>query len=217
MFDFLKRIFIAKSDNSTDKVIEIAKAEFIPKTKPETEKVEEKEKKVEEKTTNHFYDIEQDFEDYDYLSPSEARKEMKDRKEGGEWLDFEEYGGYMNAIYAGKDDTYIEKIESMTPQQIEKWFSKRIENGQWNTTAIFEAVAEKLKPYHEEYLLKEMDTVTKGRIEGWVNARKKEGYFFSDLAYSIADKIYSGEIENRKTKSRKKKVKKQIENSTDAL
>jgi len=141
MFDFLKKIFTVKSDNPTDKVIELAKPEFVQETKPETERVTLKEDKVEDKTTNHFYDREQDFEDYNYLSPSEARKEMKDRKEGGEWLEFEEYGGYMNAIYAGKDDTHIEKIESMIPQQIEKWFSKRIENGQWNTTSVFEAVA----------------------------------------------------------------------------
>lgn len=158
------------------------------------------------RTVRHFQDKEQYFEDYGHLTPSQARREMKQRKEEfGEWLSFEEYGGYMNAINAEKDYDFIDKIEKMTPQQAEKWFNKRMEQGHWNSTNVFQAIAEKLKPFHEEYLLTEMDTVTQGRIEGWVNARKKQGYFFSDKAYEKADKILSGEIENRKSKKPKKK------------
>lgn len=147
------------------------------------------------------------FEDYSHLSASEARREMKERKDNGEWLEFEEYGGYMNAIYDEKDYVYIEKIEKMTAEQTEKWFIKQKDSGKWITTGVYDVVAQKLKPHHEEYLLKEMDKTTPGRIEGWINARKKEGYFFSDLAYEKADKILSGEIDNRKVYVRKKIIK----------
>ena len=58
-------------------------------------------------TVKHFSDGGQSFDDYSHLSPSEARREMKERKEYGEWLEFDEYGGYMNVIYEGKDDYYI--------------------------------------------------------------------------------------------------------------
>jgi hypothetical protein len=153
--------------------------------------------------STHFYDRELFFDDKSYLSPSEARREMNQRKEDGEWFEFEEYGGYMNAIYSGRDDDYVEKIENMTPEKVEKWYFNRIENGKWNTTSVFEAVAEKLKPFHEQHLISAMDNVTPGRIEGWVSARKKEGYFFSQLAYEKANKIFNGEIDNRRKRSRK--------------
>jgi hypothetical protein len=145
-----------------------------------------------------FYDREQYFTDYSYLSPSEARKEFNELKEAGEYLDFDDYGGYMNAIHANSDDAKIEKIERMSPEQCLKWFQTKTDQGDWITSAVFEAISEKLKPYHEEYLLKEMDNITPGRIEGWVNARKKEGYFFSYNAYMKAEKIFRGEIDNRK-------------------
>ncbi len=154
----------------------------------------------------YFYDKELYFEDKSYLSPGEARKEMNERKESGEWLEFEEYGGYMNAINCGRDDAYIEKIEDMSPEQVEKWYAKRMEVGKWITTPVFEAIASKLKPHHEEYLLKTMDSITQGRIEGWVNARKKEGYFFSYISYEKAEKIFRGEIDNRKKKGLKTKL-----------
>lgn len=149
-----------------------------------------------------FYDKEQDFFDYSYLSPSEARRELRERKEAGEFLDFDEYGGLMNAIYAGSDESNIEKVKNMSPEKCVKWWQSQMENGKWHTTAVFDAVAEKLKPYHEEYLLKEMDSVTPGRIQGWVNARKKEGYFFSYNAYMKAEKIFRGEIDTRKKKQK---------------
>lgn len=145
-----------------------------------------------------FYDREMYFTDYSYLSPSEARKEFNELKEAGEYLDFDDYGGYMNAIHANSDDSKIEKIERMTPEQCLKWFHTKKDQGDWITSTVFEAIAEKLKPHHEEYLLTEMDNVTPGRIEGWVNARKKEGYFFSYQAYMKAEKIFRGEIDNRK-------------------
>ena len=92
----------------------------------------------------------------------------------------------------------------MSEEQTSKWFNKQKINGKWVTTGVYDAVGNKLKPHHEEYLLKEMDKVTQGRIEGWINARKKEGYFFSDLAYDKANNILSGEIDNRKIRSNKK-------------
>lgn len=151
-------------------------------------------------------DKESSFDDKSYLSPSEARKELKQRKDEGEWIEFDEYAGYMNAIYSDKDDNYIEKISGLTPEQVENWYRKRMEEGKWTTSAVFEAIADVLKPHHEEYLLTALDKVTRGRVEGWVNARKKEGYFFSDLAYAKANKILSGDIENRKTSTRKKSI-----------
>jgi len=151
-----------------------------------------------------FFDKEFDFVDCSELTPAQARREMKERKDDGEWLEFEEYGGYMNAINAEKDEEHIIKLASMSPDQISKWFSIRINTGMWNSPTIFDIVSSELKPHHEPYLLKEMDGVTKGRIAGWVRARKKEGYFFSESAYDKARKIYCGEIENRKSKAKTK-------------
>ena len=173
---------------------------------PKTYTVPIDEIKPDQKPIMYLYDREVYFEDKSYLTPTEARREMNQKKEDGEWLEFEEYGGYMNAIYSGKDDVYIEKIESMTPEQVEKWYTKRMEDATWNTTDVFEAIADKLKPFHEQHLINEMDNLTPGRIEGWVNARKKEGYFFSDLAYEKANKIFSGKIDNRKKRSHKKSI-----------
>jgi hypothetical protein len=153
----------------------------------------------------HFFDREHNFDDMSYLTPSEASREFNERKRDGEYLDFDEYGGYMNVIHSGKDDNRISRIDAMTPEQLFKWYLKFKDEGKWTTPAVFDAVASKLKPFHEQILLDAMNSVTQGRIDGWVNARKKEGYFFSENAYEKAEKIFTGEIDNRKKKARKQK------------
>ena len=213
MFEFIKKLFIKKSSNAVNKLTEPIKSEQIEEEiyveiEPLKAIIEESistEIYTKPITPKRFSDKDRYFDDYSHLTPSQARREMKERKDYGEWLEFKEYGGYMNAINAEKEWDFISKIEAMTPEQTEKWFSKRLNAGYWITDNLFEAIGKKLKPFHEELLLTEMDTVTIGRIEGWVNARKKQGYFFSDVAYQKANKILSGEIENRKIRKSKKK------------
>ena len=216
MFNFLKKLFSVKRNEGRD-VLKVENEERVTEAiiedvqqtpsesieKAEIVLIENEEIKPQDKS--HFYDEDQFiFEDYSSLSPREARKEMNERKEDGEYLSWEEYGGYMNAIHEDKDLQYMDKIAGMTTQQTEKWFLSRKENRDWITPAIWEFVAEKLKPYHEEYLINEMDKVTPGRIESWVKKQKEKGYFFSDEAYEKADKIFYGLIDNRKRASIKK-------------
>jgi hypothetical protein len=155
------------------------------------------------KSTDLLDDRETSFYDYSDMSPSEARREYNERKGSGEWLDFDEYGGLMNAIYASSDDRNVEKIENMTPERAFEWYQRQKDEGRWVTSVVFDALAKRLKPEHESYLLEAMDKLTPGRIEGWVNARKKEGYFFSEAAYDKANKILLGEIDNRRKRKPK--------------
>lgn len=128
----------------------------------------------------------ENIEDYSYLTPAEARKEMNERKEAGEYIPSEEYIGYMNVIKGANDDDLFAKIDEMSPEACLKWFNRRRASDTYTTSVIWQAVGEKVAPMHEPELLEMLSKVTGGRVEGWVSARKQEGYFFTEEVYSRA-------------------------------
>lgn len=169
------------------------------KVKPKensADKITEKEKTE----IGYFHDNWNNYEE-DYIgiyTPYEARKRLKEAREDGEWLDDEEYYGLIDVIASEKDDKYYDKIQSMTPEQTEKWFNHNYTYGIKMSTFIWKEVAKKLAPYHEQYLIDGMRHRTSKGIEGYVNARKNKGYFFSERAYRLANRIYSGEFDSSK-------------------
>ena len=179
MFDFFKKLFRRNASNSSEIILKPIRLKIEQELKEKTLTVPFQNKIIAPKTYKHFKDK---------VTPYDEDK-----------------GEYLNSINEERDYNTVNKLKKMLPQQIEFWFNRQIENGYWCSNSVFKIVAKELKPFHEQYLISEMDKVTQGRIEGWINARKKEGYFFSDLAYEKADKIFSGEIENRKAVKPKKK------------
>jgi hypothetical protein len=149
--------------------------------------------------------IGEDCADMSHLTPSEAKRELEDRKEAGEFIPSDEYRGYMNAIASKNDDKWLLDIQFMSPEDTHKWFMKKMLNDVHMSSAVWEAVCDNVAPMHEDELLKKLDSVTPGRVIGWVKARKHEGYFFSEAVYEKAKAIYNGEIDNRKRKPRANK------------
>lgn len=203
-----KKSFITQDEKKSDfilspKVGEVRDFQLNPSVK---ECVEQKKKTVH--TTyrsevmqvykDNWYDGQMDFSD---LSPSEARRRLKEAKEDGDWLEQEEYYGLIDAIAAGKDEQYLDKIEDMTPEQTEKWFNGNMKREINMSTTVWIAVAKKVAPIHEEFLIEEMRKKSSKSIDGFVNARKKEGYFFTERAYRLANRICSGEFDEKEKKA----------------
>jgi hypothetical protein len=132
------------------------------------------------------YDDYDNYEDYSHLSADEARAELKERKENGEYLSNEEYYGYIDAINADKYDRWLSQIEDMEPKEVLAWFNKKKNSDTRMSTAVWRAVGEKVAPYQEANLLKMLENITGGKVEGWVNARKREGFFFTQHVYDVA-------------------------------
>lgn len=128
-------------------------------------------------------------EDYSYLTPGQARYELKSLKELG-YVEWETYTGLMDAIAAGKDEKYLQIVEDRTPEEVEKWFNKNVSNDIKMSTDVWIEVGNKLAPYHEESLISEMYNTTEKTIKMFVSGRKRAGYFFSEKAYKIANDIY---------------------------
>lgn len=133
-----------------------------------------------------------EFEDYSYLTPSQARHELRKRKEDEGYVPWEEYIGYIEVIASEKDDKYLDIIQSKTPEELEQWFHKNIRNDVKMSQLIWKEVSKILAPIHEAYLLDKMEHCSERSIESFVKNRKSEGYFFSQKAYDIANDIYYG-------------------------
>lgn len=136
--------------------------------------------------------------DFSYLTPSQAKYELKKRKEYGEFLDEEDYYGLIEVIASEKDEKYFDKIVSMTPEETSKWFNNNYDRGIKMSTLIWKVVARKVAPLHEEYLIEKMKHKTSKGIVSFVSCRKKEGYFFSEKAYQMANDIYYGMNDKKK-------------------
>lgn len=135
---------------------------------------------------NVFYNHFREFAtDYSHLSPSEARAEMKDRKEAGEFLSDEDWRGYQDAIAAGNDHKHLDKITMMDAEQVRKWFLSKLKRGTRLSSNIWIAVHEIVAPYQEEYLIAEVQKIEPKKVASWVADRKHEGYFFTDEAYRV--------------------------------
>lgn len=130
--------------------------------------------------------------DYSYMSPDEAKWELKYRKKDDGYIPWEEYGGLLDAIAAEKDDKYLELIQSKTPEEVEKWFHKNIKNDVRMSQTIWKEIGKILAPIHESTLLSGMEHCSVLSIESYVKNRKQEGYFFTQKAYDLANSIYSG-------------------------
>lgn len=136
--------------------------------------------------------------DYSYLDANEARRRLREAKEDGEWLDEEEYYGLLDVVASEKNDRYFEKIDSMTPEQTEKWFQRNYDRDIKMSTEVWIAVGKKVAPIHEQFLIDGMRNKTSKGIGSYVNARKREGYFFTARAYRLANRIFSGEFDDKK-------------------
>jgi len=146
-----------------------------------------------------FADHFRKYETDSYLTPSETKKELKERKENGEYLSDDEYYGYLEIIHSDKADEYCDLIFDMTPEQAINWYNRKRNNGTWLTYDVMVALKDKIAPYHENQLLTLLEKVPNGRVRGWVNARKKEGYFFTDLVYEECrkkDELYNARKKN---------------------
>lgn len=136
--------------------------------------------------------------DYSYLDVNEARRRLREAKEDGEWLSEEEYYGLLDVVASAKDDRYLDKIASMTPEQTDKWFQHNYNQDIKMSTEVWVAVGKKVAPIHESFLIDGMRNKTSKGIGSYVNARKKEGYFFTARAYRLANRIFSGEFDDKK-------------------
>ncbi len=134
-------------------------------------------------------------EDFSYLTPGQARHELRKRKEEEGYIDNDVYYGLMDVIASEKDEKYLKIVEEKSHQEVERWFRKNIENSIKMSTNVWMAVGEKLAPVHEDYLISEMYNRTSNTIESFVRNRKPEGYFFSEKAYKVANDIYYNRYE----------------------
>lgn len=134
-------------------------------------------------------------EDFSYLTPSQARYELRKRKEEEGYIDNDIYYGLMDVVASKMDEKYLKIVEEKSPEEVEKWFRKNIVNSIKMSTNVWMAVGEKLAPVHEDYLISEMYNRTSNTIESFVRNRKSEGYFFSEGAYKVANDIYYNRYE----------------------
>jgi hypothetical protein len=129
--------------------------------------------------------------DYSFLTPEEAEDEFLQRKARGEWLSTEEYRGYQDTINAKYDEPLIAELNGLAAEEANDWFRNKVNLGSKMGVAVWKAAHKKISPVHERILLEMMSTIGKNKIESWVKAQKKEGYFFSDVAYAKAYEIYT--------------------------
>lgn len=136
---------------------------------------------------NHFREGMTDFSD---LTPAEAKKEMEEKKEDGEYLSSEDWKGYMDVIASKNDDKFFEKISTMTAEETHEWFMSNLNRDVKMSSAIWEKVHEEVAPIHEDILIEMLKPIKPFRVRSWVANCKHKGFFFTDKMYNLAREKY---------------------------